>query len=68
MLSLLFCSPSTSVVSSVGVVPLEDLYTLNQYLQVCVCCIKLILIDEINVPKTGKFLNKKIMLKSDSLS
>ncbi|XP_063219396.1 sarcolemmal membrane-associated protein-like isoform X4 [Bacillus rossius redtenbacheri] len=26
-------SPSTSVVSSVGVVPLEDLYQLNQYLQ-----------------------------------
>jgi hypothetical protein len=28
------CSPSTSVVSSVGMVPLEDLYQLNQYLQV----------------------------------
>jgi len=27
-------SPSTSVVSSVGMVPLEDLYQLNQYLQV----------------------------------
>jgi hypothetical protein len=28
------CSPSTSVISSVGMVPLEDLYQLNQYLQV----------------------------------
>lgn len=31
---MMCCSPSTSVISSVGMVPLEDLYQLNQYLQV----------------------------------